>query len=275
MTGEVWSSDPRFSKPVVAEEFTSLEATVEKTAAFVAGIEQQQAEGAVATSAPTPSSASYTQQQVDELVAAARAEGLAAGETQADQQFEQMQTQHKAHVDAEFAAFMTALKTDLATSQPLLQPIRDLAIALAEQIARVELSQSHDAINAVIGAVIDDLDPTDLGDIEIHVSQAWAERLKTQPLQGLTGSYPLVADENLYEGDVRVVVNNAQVEDLIADRVQQLAQQLDAVDFANIPEAEAEAEAEGQQETASIDDIADAEFEELPQIDTDIDEAEE
>ena len=275
MTGEVWSSDPRFSKPVVAEEFTSLEATVEKTATFVAGIEQQQAEGAVATSASTPSSASYTQQQVDELVAAARAEGLAAGETQADQQFEQMQTQHKAHVDAEFTAFMTALKTDLATSQPLLQPIRDLAIALAEQIARVELSQSHDAINAVIGAVIDDLDPTDLGDIEIHVSQAWAERLKTQPLQGLTGSYPLVADENLYEGDVRVVVNNAQVEDLIADRVQQLAQQLDAVDFASIPEAEAEAEAEGQQETASIDDVADAEFEELPQIDTDIDEAEE
>jgi hypothetical protein len=94
-------------------------------------------------------------------------------------------------------------------------------------------------------------------------------------LQGLTGSYPLVVDENLYEGDVRVVVNNAQVEDLIADRVQQLAQQLDAVDFASIPEAEAEAEAEGQQETASIDDVADAEFEELPQIDTDIDEAEE
>lgn len=271
MTGEVWSSDPRFGKPVVAEEFTSLEATLEKTATFVAGIEQQQAEGVVATSAPTPSSASYTQQQVDELVAAARAEGLAAGETQADQQFEQMQAQHKAHVDAEFTAFMTALKSDLATSQPLLQPIRDLAIALAEQIARVELSQSHDAINAVIGAVIDDLDPTDLGDIEIHVSQAWAARLKTQPLQGLTGSYPLVADENLYEGDVRVVVNNAQVEDLIADRVQQLAQQLDAVDFANIPEAEAE----GQQETASIDDVADAEFEELPQIDADIDEAEE
>ncbi|MEC7970605.1 MAG: hypothetical protein VX171_09575, partial [Pseudomonadota bacterium] len=105
--------------------------------------------------------------------------------------------------------------------------------------------------------------------IEIHVSEAWARRLKAEPLQGLTGDYPVIADEDLYDGDVRLLVNDAQVEDLVAQRVQQLAQQLDGLDFADVVETETEVEAAKEavsQSAALADDAADADFEELPQI---------
>ena len=72
-----------------------------------------------------------------------------------------------------------------------------------------------------------------MGQIEIHVSEAWAERLKAQPLQGVTDGYPVIADEGLSDGDVRLVIDDAQVEDLMSERLDQLAQQLDATDFTN------------------------------------------
>ncbi len=272
MTDDAWSSDPRFAKRETEQGFTRLTVPPEKSAGFVMGIEQDNLPVDAKQPTQAPPATSYTQQQVDELVAAARAEGLAAGEAKADEQFLQMQTEHKALVDAEFAAFIGALKDDLASRQPLLKPVRNLALALAEHLARVELSQSHSAIEAVVNTAIDGLDPTDLGAIEIHVSEAWARRLKAEPLQGLTGDYPIIADEDLYDGDVRLLVNDAQVEDLVAQRVQQLAQQLDGVDFADVLETESKVEAAteaGAQSAALADDAADADFEELPQIDGD------
>ena len=69
-----------------------------------------------------------------------------------------------------------------------------------------------------------------------------------------------------------MLVNDAQVEDLVAQRVQQLAQQLDGVDFADVLETETEVEAASEavaQSAALAADAADADFEELPQIDGD------
>ena len=269
MSNDAWSSDPRFSKPKSEQEFTGLTVTAAKSAGFIAGIEADVGTETGSPSPPTSAEVSYSQQQVDELVAAARADGLAAGEATADQRFTQMQTEHKALVDGEFAEFMGALKRDLEISQPLFKPVRDLALALAEHLARKELSQSAAAIDAVVAAVIDDLDPTELGDIEIHVSESWAKRLQAQPLQGLTGSYPVIGDEHLYDGDVRLIVNNAQVEDFIAQRVQQLAQQLEHADIADTfaTETETETKTETKTETEAeteAENVEDAEFEELP-----------
>ena len=233
MTDDAWSNDPRFNKNVAAAEFAGLRETVAKNAGFVAGMEPEQTSSTVAQPASGNAEATYTQAQVDELVAAARAEGSTAAEAVAAQQIEQVRTEHKGIIQQEFAAFMGALQSDVASRQPLLQPLRNLALALAEHLARVELRQSDAAIDAVINTVISDLDPTDLGQIEIHVSEAWAERLKAQPLQGVTDGYPVIADEGLSDGDVRLVIDDAQVEDLMSERLDQLAQQLDATDFTN------------------------------------------
>ena len=52
--------------------------------------------------------------------------------------------------------------------------------------------------------------------------------------------------------------------------MQQLAQQLDGVDFADVLETEVEAATEAVAQSAVLaDDAADADFEELPQIDGD------
>ena len=267
MTDDAWSNDPRFNKNVAAAEFAGLRETVAKNAGFVAGMEPEQTSSTVAPAAPRDAETTYSQAQVDELVATARAEGFAAAEVAAEQQNEQARTEHKDTVQQEFAAFMGALQSDVASRQPLLQPLRNLALALAEHLARVELRQSDAAIDAVINTVINDLDPTDLGQIEIHVSEAWAERLKAQPLQGVTDGYPVIADEGLSDGDVRLLINDALVEDLITERLQQLAQQLDATDFTNVI-AEAENEpalaADPADATVLESSAADAHIEPLP-----------
>ena len=260
MTDNAWSDDPRFNKSAAAVEFAGLRETVEKNAGFVAGIEPDQTNPVVDPAAPRNDDASYTQQQVDELVAAARAEALAEAEVKTEQQIEQVRAENKEALQQEFAAFMGALQSDIAGRQPLLKPLRDLALALAEHLARVELSQSDAAVDSVINAAINDLDPTDLGQIEIHVSEPWAERLKAKPLQGVTDGYPVIADDGLSDGDVRLVVNDAQVEDLITERLQQLAQQLDATDFTSVTAVDENVQASGE-------DPADAAMPESAEVD--------
>ena len=289
MTEETWSNDPRFNKSATAAKFAGLRETVEKTAGFVAGMEPAPGQVNAGTDTAGPSSngeTSYSQQQVDDLVASARAEGVVEGQTQAEQQFAQTHAERLDAVQSEFADFMASLQSDFAQRQPLFQPLRDLALALAEHLARVELSLSDAAIDAVINTVINSLDPSDLGQIEIHVSEAWAERLKGQPLQGVADGYPVITAEGLSDGDVRLVVNNAQVEDLIAERIEQLAQQMNNADFTDVAEAAdfAEVENESAKPTAaaaledSLDgnhaslDADDAVFEELPAVDSESDE---
>ena len=289
MTEKTWSNDPRFNKSATAADFAGLRETVEKTAGFVAGMEPAPGQVNAGTDTAGPSSngeTSYSQQQVDDLVASARAEGVVEGQAQAEQQFAQTHAERLDAVQSEFADFMASLQSDFAQRQPLFQPLRDLALALAEHLARVELSLSDAAIDAVINTVISGLDPSDLGQIEIHVSEAWAERLKGQPLQGVADGYPVITAEGLSDGDVRLVVNNAQVEDLIAERIEQLAQQMNNADFTDVAEAAAVAEMENEsaEPTAaaaledSVDgnhaslDADDAVFEELPAVDSESDE---
>jgi flagellar biosynthesis/type III secretory pathway protein FliH len=289
MTEETWSNDPRFNKSANAAKFAGLRETVEKTAGFVAGMEPVPGQVNAGTETAAPSSngeTSYSQQQVDDLVAGARAEGVVEGQAQAEQQFAQTHAERLDAVQSEFADFMASLQSDFAQRQPLFQPLRDLALALAEHLARVELSLSDAAIDAVINTAINGLDPSDLGQIEIHVSEAWAERLKGQPLQGVADGYPVITAEGLSDGDVRLVVNNAQVEDLIAERIEQLAQQMNNADFTDVAEgaAVAEMENESAEPTAaaaledSVDgnraslDADDAVFEELPAVDSESDE---
>ncbi len=289
MTEETWSNDPRFNKSATAAKFAGLRETVEKTAGFVAGMEPAPGQVNADTETAAPSSngeTSYSQQQVDDLVASARAEGVVEGQAQAEQQFAQTHAERLDAVQSEFADFMASLQSDFAQRQPLFQPLRDLALALAEHLARVELSLSDAAIDAVINTVINSLDPSDLGQIEIHVSEAWAERLKGQPLQGVADGYPVITAEGLSDGDVRLVVNNAQVEDLFAERIEQLAQQMNNADFTDVAEAAAVAEVENEsaEPTAaaaledSVDgnraslDADDAVFEELPAVDPESDE---
>ena len=208
---------------------------------------------------------------------------------QAEQQIEQVRAENLATLQGDFTEFMHALQSDVAQRQPLFQPLRDLALALAEHLARVELSQSDAAIDAVINTAINDLDPTDLGQIEIHVSEAWAERLKGQPLQGVADGYPVIADEGLSDGDVRLIVNDAQVEDLIANRIQQITQQMDNTDFSDVTAAATSSETEldptatttpeatepdmgVESGLAGAADVEDAEFRELPVSDSEPDE---
>ena len=291
MTEDVWSNDPRFSKSAAVPEFAGLRETVEKAAGFVAGIEPtpEQISTDADASGLGSAEASYSQQQVDDLVAAARADGAAEAQSQAEQQIEQVRAENLATLQGEFAEFMHALQSDVAQRQPLFQPVRDLALALAEHLARVELSQSDAAIDAVINTAINDLDPTDLGQIEIHVSEAWAERLKGQPLQGVADGYPVIADEGLSDGDVRLIVNDAQVEDLIANRIQQITQQMDNTDFSEVTAAATSSETEldptatttpeatepdmgVESGLAGAADVEDAEFQELPVADPEPDE---
>ena len=108
MTEDAWSNDPRFSKNSAVQEFAGLRETVEKAAGFVAGIEPTPEQISSSTDTPGSAEASYSQQQVDDLVAAARAEGAAEAQAQADQQIGQVRAENLATLQGEFREFLHA-----------------------------------------------------------------------------------------------------------------------------------------------------------------------
>ena len=77
----------------------------------------------------------------------------------------------------------------------------------------------------------------------------------------------MIADEGLSDGDVRLVIDDAQVEDLMSERLDQLAQQLDATDFTNsaaVAESEPVPAPASAEPMLSESSAADAHIEPLP-----------
>ena len=163
----------------------------------------------------------------------ARAEGHAQGmaEARAD-----MQAQAKSDAQAQLGqdhALLDKLQaalTDLQQSpQSFFEPLKRLALHLAEQLVLAELQLDGSAIERLVQRCVDDLGQHDESMVTVHLHPSDVERL--QSMRERTGlnegsSLRLQADETLLPGSVRASANDAIVEDLIAERLSTLARGL-------------------------------------------------
>ena len=168
--------------------------------------------------------------EIERAKAQAFSEGQAQGQLEAKQVLEMESESNTAERAVELRDMVGALiqeaQNHLVAHQDLFDPLKKLSLALAEQMARRELTLSDDSLIGFIEESLAQVDPMEIGEVIIYVSHDWYERLQQPELEDVFATYTLRRDDTLQPGSVRLAVRDTSIVDLIEHRVEQLAEQL-------------------------------------------------
>jgi len=170
---------------------------------------------------------------VTSLVEAAREEASTAAHAEGHQQgfdlgYAQALTELKAEMDAKVAALQSMVDgiKELSTdADALFDPVKKLAVHLAEQLVRGELTQSGQVISRIVENCVREMSGSSEKTLIVHLNPDDLELYK--PLAEQFGTtISLRPNSTLQRGSVRVSLDGAVVEDLIERRVQALSKSL-------------------------------------------------
>lgn len=163
----------------------------------------------------------------------ARAEGHAQGMAEARAQMQaqaQGEAQSASVQDHALVEKLQAALTDLQQSpQSFFEPLKRLALHLAEQLVLAELQLDGSAIERLVQRCVDELGQHDESMVTVYLHPDDVERLHSmRERTGLNegSSLRLQADDSMVPGSVRASANDAIVEDLITERLSTLARGL-------------------------------------------------
>ena len=160
---------------------------------------------------------SFDQSALDQ----ARSEGFEQGYQQAIDEAEGKW----ASARDEFIHFTETLRKAQGQDNNFFQPLKKLALHLAEQLVRGELTQSTTVIERLIDAAIKDIEQQGEGPIVINLSAADHQQF-TAHLSTDLDNLSLRIDPTLSQGSVRINMDDSAVEDLIEARLAALSEEL-------------------------------------------------
>ena len=198
--------------------------------------EVEEAPAAAALAAPAPPPVVETPVATAEALAKAREEGRAQGATEARAAL-QTEMEDKLRVAlGDDHALVNALADALAllqqSPQSFFEPLKRLALHLAEQLVLAELALDGGAIERLVQRCVDELAQHDESMVLVELNPADLATLQElRERSGLTegSALRLQPNDKLLPGSVRASANDALVEDLIGERLSALARGL-AVD---------------------------------------------
>lgn len=154
---------------------------------------------------------------------AAFAEGHEKGRVEGRLETEQAMADEQARDRALLAQVVGSLQNLAANQEQLFEPLKRLALHLAEQLVRAELQLSGAAIEQLVRQSLAHLDqPADKALVFLNPDDLERFRRFSDAAEGLS----LEADARLQPGSVRIEVNDSLVEDLIEHRLEVLSRQL-------------------------------------------------
>jgi len=160
------------------------------------------------------------------------ARGVAMGLDQAEQaqapQMLALQEQMQAQLDPELALLREVtqrLQALVENPQDLYEPLKRLALHVAEQLVLAELTLSGNAIERLVQRCLDELDLHGQGLVTIELNPQDKARLE-EKAGDMLKNIQLHGIAQLKPGSVRVLANDTQVEDLVQTRLQALANSL-------------------------------------------------
>ena len=169
-------------------------------------------------------------QDIEAIKQQAFAEGEAKGRADAQrlaqEDFSERQQQFEIEARDEIARFMSSIKASLIQHNALAEPLKRLAVRLAELIARAELQLSDQAINNLVERVVNELEPNELKDVVITVSPGWHERMSEDQFKGLFENCDIQISEQLADGSIRLSIEDKSIEDLLEGRITEIASQV-------------------------------------------------
>ena len=166
-----------------------------------------------------------------EAFAEGETKGLAEGRRLAQEELADRQQQFEIEARDELQRFMSSIKDNLIHHNRLAEPLKRLAVALAEHIARAEVQLSDRAIDNLIERVVGELEPGELEDVVLTVSPGWRDRITENQFDPLFESYEIRVSDKLSDGSVRLSTEDRTIEDLIEERITQMASQVFNVKF--------------------------------------------
>jgi len=123
----------------------------------------------------------------------------------------------------------------LQDPQRFFNPLKRLALNMAQHIAKHEISISPHAIDALVQNCLNELDHPIKGAVVVELNPQDKKLLETLSTASLQGVH-LEAVPQLASGSVRVIANDMVVEDLIENRLEALARSLALKEIAPRPE---------------------------------------
>lgn len=152
-------------------------------------------------------------------------EGIAQGIEQGERQARQAMEQEVATQCEVLSQVAEGLHDLLQDPQSFFNPLKRLALHMAQHIAKHELSISPQAIDALVQNCLNELDHPIKGAVIVELNPQDKKLLETLATASLQGVH-LEAVPQLTSGSVRVIANDMVVEDLIENRLEALARSL-------------------------------------------------
>ena len=173
---------------------------------------------------------------LEKETSAAYAKGLKEGEDKAkayaEKETAKLRLELETSTDEKIYLLIQEIQTGIASlkQQPQLlhEPLKKLALHLAEQLTLTELSLSSHSIEALVSRCIETLDISQNSPIVVELNpsdMAVLQSRTTEPGEE-KHSWRLQADTTLLPGSVRVRADDAVVTDLVEHRLDSLAQSL-------------------------------------------------
>ena len=163
--------------------------------------------------------------EVAQREAAQFAQGLAQGIEQGERQARDAMQQEVAAQCAVLSAVTHDLNALLQDPKKFFEPLKRLALHVAEHLVMKELSTSTEAIERLVQRCLDELDHPAKGAVVVELNPQDKERLQAQD-SALVAGMRLDAVQGMKPGSVRVFANDTVVEDLVEHRLEALARSL-------------------------------------------------
>jgi flagellar biosynthesis/type III secretory pathway protein FliH len=151
--------------------------------------------------------------------------GLAQGIEQGERQAREAMQQEVAAQCAVLSSVTQDLNALLQDPKKFFEPMKRLALHVAEHVVMKELSTSTEAIERLIQRCLDELDHPAQGVVVVELNPQDKERLQAQS-SDLVKGMRLDAVKGMKPGSVRLFANDTVVEDLVEHRLEALARSL-------------------------------------------------
>lgn len=185
------------------------------------------------------------EEAVQEALAKGKAEGieegLARGIEQGERQAREAMEQEVATQCEVLSQVAEGLHDLIQDPQRFFDPLKRLALHMAQHMTKHELSISPQAIDALVQNCLNELDHPIKGAVVVELNPQDKKLLETLTTANLQGVH-LEAVPQLASGSVRVIANDMVVEDLIENRLEALARSLALKEIA--PRAESQVQEE-------------------------------
>ena len=204
------SDEPDESTPLVEESAEELEGDV------IA--EDETADSTDATAEQDPE-ADLESAKIDQAVLEqARADSFDQGYQQAMAEAEEKWSSAR----EDFIALTDSLRSAQSDKNDFYQPLKKLALHLAEQLVRGELTLSTAAIERLVDEAIKDIEQQGEGPIVVSLSPDDHQRF-TAHLSSDLDQVELRIDASLQQGSVKISMDDSAIEDLMENRLASMA----------------------------------------------------